>query len=554
MADYYSVLKKAVAGLQENTGSARRAVYQRARTAIVKQLKNYDPPLTPTQITDEQLKLEEAIRKVEAESARESLGLGSAPEEGTGAATKAATASQSPEVTSSQKAPAQPAPSAPASEPAANNTLKDAIRDAGTLGGAAHDARQKAQQQLPETQSERKEPIADMQAVSAKAPLASEKTAKAPAKDDWVPGETRRAKLKTDGDGGAKIDAPAMGAAPAPASAPVSGPMDEGLKPSRMPMMITSLVVLIFLGLGGYALYSQKDDFAALFDSFIASEEQQPAETQQPAEKEPEPSKKNSDRLLNEDGAQVAPDAKSVQVTRIGSGESKPTVSEPRPVEPAEGVVRNVTPSSAINAEAPPVEETVSVQTNSIRPAESIPAKPEGAAVAQQSILYEESATPGSSGTATQGRVVWRLNKGDSTGDIVQAEVSLPDRNMKINLSLEPNTDNGMPASHLVKIRFELPATFSGRGIANVAGLIMKTSEQARGDALLGASVQVTDEEAWIALSDVEGDRTINMERLKDREWIDIPLLYSDGKRAILTLEKGVQGNKVLASAMETWN
>lgn len=76
MADYNSVLKKAVAGLQENTGSARRAVYQRARNAIVKQLKSYDPPLSPSQITEEQLKLEEAIRKVEAEAARESLGLG----------------------------------------------------------------------------------------------------------------------------------------------------------------------------------------------------------------------------------------------------------------------------------------------------------------------------------------------------------------------------------------------------------------------------------------------------------------------------------------------
>ncbi|MEC9402544.1 MAG: hypothetical protein VX374_08485, partial [Pseudomonadota bacterium] len=75
MADYYSILKKTIASLPENNGAARRSVYSRARNAIVNQLKAYEPPLAPSEITAEQLRLEEAIRKVEAEAARESLGL-----------------------------------------------------------------------------------------------------------------------------------------------------------------------------------------------------------------------------------------------------------------------------------------------------------------------------------------------------------------------------------------------------------------------------------------------------------------------------------------------
>src|SRR5215208_8506875 len=71
MADYYPLVAKAVAGLEKNTGEGRRLLYERARTALVAQLRGMnDPPLTESEITRERLALEEAIRKVEAEAAR----------------------------------------------------------------------------------------------------------------------------------------------------------------------------------------------------------------------------------------------------------------------------------------------------------------------------------------------------------------------------------------------------------------------------------------------------------------------------------------------------
>ena len=71
MADYYPLVAKAVAGLEKNTGEGRRALYERARSALVAQLRGMnDPPLTEAEITRERLALEEAIRKVEAEAAR----------------------------------------------------------------------------------------------------------------------------------------------------------------------------------------------------------------------------------------------------------------------------------------------------------------------------------------------------------------------------------------------------------------------------------------------------------------------------------------------------
>src|SRR5215472_8194960 len=72
MADYYPLIAKAVTGLDKGTGEARRALYERARTALVTQLRGVVPALSEQDITRERLALEEAIRKVEAEAARKS--------------------------------------------------------------------------------------------------------------------------------------------------------------------------------------------------------------------------------------------------------------------------------------------------------------------------------------------------------------------------------------------------------------------------------------------------------------------------------------------------
>jgi len=69
MADYYSLIARAVSGLENNTQDFRRALYDLARTAQSTQLKNMDPPLSETEISLECLALEGAIRRVEAEAA-----------------------------------------------------------------------------------------------------------------------------------------------------------------------------------------------------------------------------------------------------------------------------------------------------------------------------------------------------------------------------------------------------------------------------------------------------------------------------------------------------
>src|SRR5271157_4409243 len=72
MTDYHPLIARAVEGLDKSSGEARRALYERARTALITQLRAIEPPLSESEITKERLALEDAIRKVEADAARKS--------------------------------------------------------------------------------------------------------------------------------------------------------------------------------------------------------------------------------------------------------------------------------------------------------------------------------------------------------------------------------------------------------------------------------------------------------------------------------------------------
>lgn len=67
MSDYYSLLVRSVTALDNNTINTRRAVYGMARDALVKRGRAMQPPIREADLTKERLKLEKAIRKVEAE-------------------------------------------------------------------------------------------------------------------------------------------------------------------------------------------------------------------------------------------------------------------------------------------------------------------------------------------------------------------------------------------------------------------------------------------------------------------------------------------------------
>ncbi|QQR39602.1 hypothetical protein [Devosia rhizoryzae] len=76
MADYRELLRRAISALPENNGAARRAVYEKARTALVGQLRAINPPLPARDITQHRLQLEDCIRQVEQEASEAVISLG----------------------------------------------------------------------------------------------------------------------------------------------------------------------------------------------------------------------------------------------------------------------------------------------------------------------------------------------------------------------------------------------------------------------------------------------------------------------------------------------
>jgi hypothetical protein len=190
-------------------------------------------------------------------------------------------------------------------------------------------------------------------------------------------------------------------------------------------------------------------------------------------------------------------------------------------------------------------------------PAAPGPATQAAVPAAQKVVLYEEDpADP--NGKRFVGSAIWRTETvtpgpGQPPELAIRADVEVPERKLAMTWSLRRNTDKGLPATHTVEIMFKLPADFPSGGISNVPGILMKQAEQTRGTPLAGLAVKVTPGFYLIGLSNAETDKDRNLQLLKERAWFDIPVVYNNNRRAILALEKGTPGERVFADAFKAW-
>ncbi|WP_321501585.1 hypothetical protein [Breoghania sp.] len=589
MADYHAVLKRAIDGLPDNTGAARRAVYQRARQAIVNQLKSYKPPLSPSDITAEQLRLEEAIRKVEADAARASLGLSPAPRPamppvrpcapapapasapasnggavapeqpampgagaqgsnganqhpaGSGSSMAGGAASVAPSAPAKTEPAAPPEPAKPAAvhEPVGKATSGPASGGpAGTSSAFGGSGSAASDQAMPEPAG------ADAPAVRGPrfepASEAGEKSGVDASTDEAS--QTSAGKANTKRDAIADIDAMTRGAQGSAGQDPFA---QADLKPSRLPMIAAAVgAFVVFIALITF-VYTQRDTLLAMFESSDAPVAADTSGSPATASSDKE-STKDTARLLSDDGSPAAPDARAVTTTRV----VPPAAEDGVTIAPQGGeteIPQDGEPAPVADAPA----ATTATGSDTTSAGQATP-------VAQRAILYEESADASSGGSAEQGRVLWSIAQeapsgGGAPDTVIKANIAIPERNVTVQLTIRPNRDDTLPASHLIELQFLLPPGFPGKGVSSVPGLIMKTTEEARGDALIGASVRVADGFFWVALSSIEAERERNITLLRDRGWIDIPVLYENGKRAILTLEKGSPGERVVQTALDAW-
>jgi hypothetical protein len=478
MADYYPLIARAVGGLEKNTGENRRALYERARTALVNQLRGVDPPLEESDITRERLALEESIRKVELEASKrgrsdtaeaeerpslrdqglrdfrgtvaEAQGLGDASAEANRSAHAAYDA-----------VPGEPSSLTP-SEPAAPET-HEAAPDA-TTSAAPHFEPEPETPYVPEPAHEPPDLARDLPDDHARGDLAPELAGRPdePPKATWPP----------------------------PPVVPLRDEDDDYARPPRNWGRVVKIVLLLVVigGIAG-AGYWQRNAVMSMVASLRATmtastPAPKPAETAQPAGRP-----KIADRV---------------------GGETSPS-----------------------NANAP------------------------AASVAQKVVLYDEDPSD-PQGKRYVGSALWRTETvspgpGLAPELAIRADVEIPERRLRMTWSLRRNTDKALPASHTIEIMFTLPADFAEGGIGNVPGVLMKQNEQARGAPLAGLAVKVTNGYFLIGLSAVDVDVQRNVQLLKERDWFDIPVVYTSGKRAILAIEKGTPGARAFEEAFRAW-
>jgi hypothetical protein len=68
MADYYTILARAVGALEPNTAAARRRLYDRARSAMVSEIEKAVPPFDGADVAAAKIAFESTVVRVEAEA------------------------------------------------------------------------------------------------------------------------------------------------------------------------------------------------------------------------------------------------------------------------------------------------------------------------------------------------------------------------------------------------------------------------------------------------------------------------------------------------------
>jgi S1-C subfamily serine protease len=204
---------------------------------------------------------------------------------------------------------------------------------------------------------------------------------------------------------------------------------------------------------------------------------------------------------------------------------------------------------------------TVQLECVSLNSAEQ---RAPAAAVSQQAVLYEEDPN-NPRGRSSYGLATWRtvrLSSGkakDQSSEpggqgepAIVAQITIPGHLVAL-LTLRRNTDQNLAASHVITITFNMPPNSPGGGVSTVPGVLMKASEGVAGVALAGLSEKVRNSSFIIGLSAASPAMQRNLQLLRDRDWLDVTIVYNNGKRAILALQKGPSGNRAFAEAFSAW-
>jgi hypothetical protein len=595
MADFVAVIRKAVDNLSDNTPDNRERVYSKARAAIRRQLEAMSPPPADEIVNRQMTKLDEAIAEVESEHA---------PAVETDESETDRLMSEL-EALVEDKQPPAPRPSTPVppSAPVAPPVFQTPVVET-------------PPESPPEAPVEQT-PVAPTPPVVTASPYERQEpqwtpASPEPADQDVAPEEEWDAaadaynqshleppasEYRDDIDVAAEPDFPAEPfAPPPPAERPAvvdptdhdaifgldndrpaaTAPAPESRSEPRRPViaeksggrrgltgLVLGLAVLLLLAVGGYAAWTQKDALMAMVsgngetpaESAATTESSTPAETA--ADTEPSGEATETAALATDEPAAEDPDRKFTQRLNVDGSESNPG---PAPEladasAPVEG--RSVSAQTDGGDNQAPLQAPTTTGEAATDPAgEETAQAGEPLGVQQKMFLYEERLDQ-QSPAVSEGSVAWSLiddpENGGPNNVAIRGEINTEDGNLSALVTIKRNADKSLPASHIIEIVFALPENFSGGGIDQIQRISMKQTEQDQGNPLIAVPAKITEDFYMIALNDLTEAVQTNTQLLRTRNWIDVPVIYSNGRRALITLEKGTSGSEVFNQALDVW-
>lgn len=606
MADYYPLISRAVSGLEKNSGENRRALYERARKALVDQLRAVQPALSETDITRERLALEESIRKVETDAVRHTRQPAPSaappvsppppkappPEPEPTAGGGEAAGGDHVSGDNADRAPSSPSPSSPPSPdepllpPMSADTprterkwlekreaepqpkpeppregikgFSDVVAEAENLGAAAAQAGRSARETYsavpsPTPEFERLEPRLGDDDHNHN--LHNHKVPEPPAPEQRPEPRLSEPRAHPPQRSG-RIERPASErpmsdrSAAAERSASFSSTSDRQRSSERRSTGVRA-------DLGPVIEPRDHEDdrhrsgARSLEPQFVPDNVRQAAERGQREYDEDDDGERRPlfGRLTK---GVISVGIALVLLLAIGGGiywqRNKISSTFAGLFSRTQTTTTQRDTTLPRSTKIPDRVGQDTSQNNANQQAEAV--------VAQRAVLYEDD--PNGAGKSYSGTVLWRSEKivpgpGQPQDLTARADISIPERNMQVTWSLRRNNDKDLPASHTISIQFTLPPDFPHGGIAEIRGVLMKQAEQTRGATLSGIAVKVTNNFFLIGLSSTEADVQRNIPLLKDRGWFDIAIVYTDGRRAILAVEKGPPGDRAFADAFAAW-
>jgi hypothetical protein len=525
MADFVAVIRKAVDNLAENTPENRARVYDKARAAIRRQLEAINPQPTDEVIARQLDKLDHAIEEVEREHAE---ALPADQDETDALMAELESMVENSAIVADPAGPPETPPLAP--PPAAPPAVA------------------------------RPAPRPESQPPAQTAPVFVPPAPEPAAMPGTAPGHRPE-----DLSGQAHDDAFGLGPASDASDAPKRSERQSG---GGGRGAVIAVVLLLALAGIGYAGWTYKDTFMAMLGSsqtdapeVAATEEpEEPAAEPEVAAVEPETAEPEAIAPeapeVPDPDALVDPDAGDKFTQRLGPDG---TETDPGPA-PGPAPADNIEGRSVAElSDTTPADESVAEESTAdatVPPGEAAAPDSQPLGVAQKMILYEERLGQQAL-EVKNGNVVWTLvsePSGDGPDEqVIRGEINNPDTGLSALMTIKKNNDPSLPASHLIEIVFALPPEFDGGSIDQLQRISFKQTEADQGSPLIAVPAKITQDFYMVALNDLDEARQANTELMRDRNWIDIPVVYGNGRQALITLEKGATGSEVFNQALNAW-